>query len=263
MQITAHDIEDIHLAQPSEARIFQALNALMDALSGPRGDIAVAAEKYLTRGFPGAPAPTTQGVVLDMLVQLLWLAATLHVDIGAELERLTREHEIAAARSREEKAVVERQQANRAVLGGGLETPQGRCLTILAYGVNLRPEPKDGTWAWRKAVFPDSLIQLLLAGGLVSVEGDGASSTYLAITPRGLAAYNKLSGEQVEADGAMPNIPPIATSSAPSSMAPALAASSASVSAKPAPEPDLMAELDHGFDDLDPADPEESPFRFT
>ncbi|MFY7958729.1 MAG: hypothetical protein ACOVVK_01515 [Elsteraceae bacterium] len=258
--ITEHDVADIHLAAPSEARIFAALNALMEALSGPRGDIAVAAEKYLTRGFPDAPKPTTQGVVLDMLVQLLWLAATLHVDIGAELERLTREHEIAAARSREEKAIIEKQQANRAVLGGGLETPQGRCLTILAYGVNLRPEPKDGTWTWRKAVFPDQLIQLLLAGGLVSVEGDGASSTYLAITPRGLAAYNKLSGEQVEAEGALPNIPPASAASPKSAASPAPAPSMAPAMAEPE---DPMADFDHAFEDDPMLDPEEKPFRFS
>jgi len=262
MQISSHDIEDIHLAQPSEARIFQALNALMDALSGPRGDIAVAAEKYLTRGFPGAPAPTTQGVVLDMLVQLLWLAATLHVDIGAELERLTREHEIAAARSREAQAQIERQQANRAVLGGGLETPQGRCLTILAYGVNLRPEPKDGTWTWRKAVFPDALIQQMIAGGLVTQEGDGASSAYLAISPRGLAAYNKLSGEQVEAEGGAPKIPALAPStatSAPTMMTPAPAPSLSPASA----EPDPMDDFGLGLDDPLEGDEEEVPFRFS
>lgn len=258
--ITEHDVEDIHLAAPSEARIFAALNALMEALSGPRGDIAVAAERYLTRGFPGAPKPTTQGVVLDMLVQLLWLAATLHVDIGEELERLTKEHEIAAARSREEKAIIEKQQANRAVLGGGLETPQGRCLTILAYGVNLRPEPKDGTWTWRKAVFPDHLIQLLLAGGLVSVEGDGASSTYLAITPRGLAAYNKLSGEQVEAEGATPNIPPVSAAAPKSAATHAPSPSTAPAMAEPE---DPMADFDQAFDDDALLDPEEKPFRFS
>ena len=256
MQITAHDVEDIHLGEQSQARIFHALKALMDALSGPRGDIAVASERYLTRGIPGASPPTTEGVVLDMLVQLLWLAATLHVDIGAELERQTKEHEIRAARSREEKAQVARQQANRAALGGGLETPQGRCLTILAYGVNLRPEPKDATWTWRNAVFPDSLIQLLLAGGLVSIEGDGASSVFLAITKRGLEAYNKLSGEQVQAEGDAPNIP-----AAPK---PGKAAGAA-----PAPLPAMSfeeredEELVGGFDDLPDLPPEESPFRFS
>jgi hypothetical protein len=48
--------------------IFHALKALMDALSGPRGDIAVASERYLTRGIPGASPPTTEGVVLDMVL---------------------------------------------------------------------------------------------------------------------------------------------------------------------------------------------------
>jgi hypothetical protein len=137
-----------------------------------------------------------------------------------------------------------------------LETPQGRCLTILAYGVNLRPEPKDGTWTWRKAVFPDSLIQLLLAGGLVSIEGDGASSVFLAITKRGLEAYNKLSGEQVQAEGDTPNIP-----AAPK---PGRAAG-----APPAPLPAMSfeeredEELVGGFDDLPDLPPEESPFRFS
>jgi hypothetical protein len=174
---------------------------------------------------------------------------------------LTKEHEIAAARSREEKAVIEKQQANRAVLGGGLETPQGRCLTILAYGVNLRPEPKDGTWTWRKAVFPDRLIQLLLAGGLVAIEGDGASSTYLAITPRGLAAYNKLSGEQVQAEGALPNIPPVASSASPKSSA--VSAPAPSMAQAVAEPQDPLADLEFGLEEDSGLDPEEKPFRFS
>jgi hypothetical protein len=202
MTISGRDIDDIHLDSPGEERIFYALKTLMDALSGPRGDVVEACQKYLTRGFPGVSPPTTEGVILDLLVQSLWLAAKLHVDLEGELERLSGDFSAAAERMREDLRQRERMRHNRAALGGGLETPQGRCLTMLVYGVTLQPEPATSTWTWRRATFPDEVVRKLVEGGLAAIEGDGASSRYVAVTPRGMAAFEKLAGEEVAVDDA-------------------------------------------------------------
>ena len=195
----------IEIDPEAEEKVRASLALLLDSLGHLSEEMLAAARTFLTQGDANAAPPSTGGILVDMQVQLWWLARELGLDIKAELEkRLEAFERIMTAHRRqaelirhlhEELADLHQQLASKEIPPPSQPSAEERCLILLASGVTLRRSASEPPlWSWNFASFEDSAVNALASKGYVKFRADGASGTYVTITDDGRKACKERFG---------------------------------------------------------------------
>jgi hypothetical protein len=174
---------------------------LLDSLGHLSEEMLDAARIFLTQGDPHAETPAAGGLIVDMQVQLWWLAHEMGIDVKAELEKRLAAFNRVMDGHRRQAELIRRLQEEIAlkevppVPPPAQPTAEERCLIIMASGVNLRRSASEPpTWSWGFASFEDSDVSALASKGFAKFRADGASGTYVTITEEGRKACRERFG---------------------------------------------------------------------
>jgi hypothetical protein len=191
----------IEIDPEAEEKVRASLAMLLDSLGHLSEEMLEAARTFLTQGDPNADPPSPGGLIVDMQVQLWWLARELGLDVKAELERrLASFNRVIEAHRRQAELirVLQEQLALKEVPPTpppAQPTAAERCLIIMASGVNLRRNASEPpVWSWGFASFDDAAVAALESKGFAKFRADGASGTYVTITDEGRAACRERFG---------------------------------------------------------------------
>jgi hypothetical protein len=182
----------IEIDPEAEEKVRASLALLLDSLGHLSEEMLEAARTFLTQGDANADPPSPGGLLVDMQVQLWWLARELGLDVKAELEkRLTAFDRVMDAHRRQADLIrhLQEQLALKEIPPPAAPTPEERCLMILASGVNLRRSAAEPPlWSWGFVSFADGAVNALASKGYAKFRADGASGTYVTITDDGRKA---------------------------------------------------------------------------
>lgn len=188
----------IEIDPEAEEKVRASLALLLDSLGHLSEEMLEAARTFLTQGDANADPPSPGGLLVDMQVQLWWLARELGLDVKAELEkRLTAFNRVMDAHRRQAELIrhLQEQLALKEIPPPAAPTPEERCLMILASGVNLRRNAAEPpVWSWGFASFADAAVNALASKGYAKFRADGASGTYVTITDDGRRACQERFG---------------------------------------------------------------------
>ena len=188
----------IEIDPEAEEKVRASLALLLDSLGSLSEEMLESARIFLTQGDTNADPPSPGGLLIDMQVQLWWLARELGLDIKAELEkRLEAFNRVMDAHRRQAELIrhLQEQLALKEVPPPAQPTPAERCLIVLASGVNLRRSTSEPpVWNWNFAVFEDAAVNALANKGYASFRADGASGTYVTVTDAGRKACRERFG---------------------------------------------------------------------
>jgi hypothetical protein len=188
----------IEIDPEAEEKVRASLALLLDSLGHLSEEMLEAARTFLTQGDANADPPSPGGLLVDMQVQLWWLARELGLDIKAELEkRLTAFERVMDAHRRQAELIrhLQEQLALKDIPPPATPSEEERCLIILASGVNLRRSAAEPpVWSWGFASFADAAVNALSSRGHAKFRADGASGTYVTITEEGRKACRERFG---------------------------------------------------------------------